>query len=87
MDEYQENIGRIVAVGPLAGYDELSGDPDPANRTLPGWPWYEVGDIVLCSRMSSTRQRIENEKGRVNFRLIPYRDVMAKVVNVAQVLR
>lgn len=87
-DEYQENVGRVLAMGPLAGYDELSADPDPERRRLPGWPYFDLGDIILCSRMSSTRQKIGEANGRkVVFRLIPDRDVMAKIKSIAQVMR
>jgi co-chaperonin GroES (HSP10) len=87
-DEYQENIGRVLAVGPLAGYDDLSNDPDPMKRKLPGSPGFEVGDIVLCSRMDSTRQKIVEKDGRKTvIRLVPDRDVKARVNSVSQVAR
>ena len=80
-DEWQENIGRVLAVGPLAGYDELSGG------TLPGADMIQPGDIVLCSRLSSTRQKIVERDGRkMVVRMIPDRDIMARVTSTAQVL-
>lgn len=87
-DEYQEKLGRVVAVGSLAGYDNLSADPDPEARKLPDWPWYQLGDIVLCSAFSSTRERAVEVDGRkITFRLVPYQDVMAVVTSVQQALR
>lgn len=88
VDEYQEKLGRMVAMGSLAGYDNLSVDPDPADRKLPGWPWYEEGDIVVCSGFSSTREKTVEANGRkIVFRLVPYQDVMARVTSVQQALR
>ena len=81
-NEWQENIGRVLAVGPLAGYDELSGGK------LPGAELIQPGDIVLCSRLSSTRQKIVERDGRkMVVRMIPDRDIMAKVTSTAQVLQ
>lgn len=87
-NEYQEKLGRVVAVGQLAGYDNLSVDPDPEARKLPDWPWYQLGDLVLCSAFSSTRERaVEIDGRKITFRLVPYQDVMARVTSVQQVLR
>jgi co-chaperonin GroES (HSP10) len=81
-NEWQENIGRVIAIGPLAGYDELSGGKLPGAETL------QLGDIVLCSRLSSTRQKIVERDGRkMVVRMIPDRDIMAKVTSTAQVLQ
>ena len=47
----------------------------------------QPGDIVLCSRLSSTRQKIVERDGRkMVVRLIPDRDIMAKVTSAAQVV-
>jgi co-chaperonin GroES (HSP10) len=81
-DAWQENIGRVLAIGPLAGYDELSGG------TLPGAEKIEVGDIVLCSRLSSSREELVERDGRkMTVRMIPDRDIMARVTTAARAMR
>lgn len=84
-NEWQESVGRVLAMGPMCFHDELSSDP---NAKLPGWEKLKPGSIVLCSRLSSTRQRVcKVGDVQVVVRLIPYKDVMACITSTSQVLR
>lgn len=88
-DAYQENLGRIIAMGATVGYDKDSLDwTDGADRLLPGWPWYEIGDVILLSRLSTTREtikKLDNDR-EVNVRIVHFGDIMATVRLVAKVL-
>ena len=57
-------------------------DPDPADRKLPGWPWYEEGDIVRAAASAApARRRSRLTVAKITFRLVPYQDVMARVTS------
>ena len=79
-----QTIGRVVQVGPTAGWDELN------NRHHPGWPWFEPGSFVKLSPHSTSRTKADHDAaaaGQVIFREVQYRDVWAVITSAREVLR
>lgn len=77
LDKTVQSVGKIVAFGPTAHLDDLTGDP------LPGWPWWPLGAYVLLPRHTSTRYEV----GDAVFRLVQVREIFAKITDADQVLR
>lgn len=77
LDKTIQSVGKVVAFGPTAHLDDLTGEP------LPGWPWWEVGAFVLLPRHTSTRYEV----GGAVFRLVQVREIFAEITDADQVLR
>jgi co-chaperonin GroES (HSP10) len=77
LDKTIQSVGKIVAFGPTAHLDDLSGEP------LPGWPWWHEGAYILLPRHTSTRFEVD---GAV-FRLVQVREIFAEITDADQVLR
>ena len=71
------HVGKIIAFGPTAHIDEMSGEP------LPGWPWWQPGAFVLLPRTTSTRYEV----GDAVFRLVQLREILAEITDPEQVLQ
>lgn len=71
------HVGKIVAFGPMAPFDEISGE------RLPDWPWWQEGAFVLLPRTTSTRYEV----GDAVFRLVQLREILAEITDPEQVLR
>lgn len=77
LDKTVQSVGKIVAFGPTAHLDDLTGE------ALPGWPWWPVGAFVLLPRHTSTRYEV----GAAVFRLVQVREIFAEITDADQVLR
>lgn len=80
IDERVEFIGKVIAVGPLVFWHELSGEP------MPGAPWFRPGNFVLLPKTSSTRYRLSTDDDAPMYRLIHFMDILATVQTVQKVL-
>jgi co-chaperonin GroES (HSP10) len=77
MDKTVAHVGKIVAFGPTAHLDDISGEP------LPDWPWWPIGAFVLLPRTTSTRYFV----GDAVFRLVQLREILAEITDPDQVLQ
>lgn len=77
LDKNVQSVAKVIAFGPTAGIDELSGE------LYPDWPWYEAGSYVLLPRSSGARYEV----GDAVFRLVQVREIFAEIVDVDQILR
>lgn len=77
----RETVARVVKIGPIAGWEEILAD------FLPGWPWFQPGQFVKLSPHSSTRTEADDDEGKVVHRQIHYKDVLAQITSVREVLR
>lgn len=82
MDKMRESVARIAAIGPLAGWDELSAD------YLPQWPWFHVGTFVKLSPHGAARWETEGDDGAEGvFRPVHFKDIIGGIKSVREVLR
>lgn len=86
-DSFTERMGRIISLGPMCFWDDLSGG------RLPGAPWFVPGEFVLLPKFSSTRyvgpgKKYSDEptEGQGIFRLINYNDVQGGVLSVRDIV-
>jgi co-chaperonin GroES (HSP10) len=77
LDKTVQHVAKIIAFGPTAHLDEITGEP------LPGWPWWPVGAFVLLPRTTSTRYTV----GDAVFRLVQLREILAEITDPEQVLQ
>lgn len=76
-----EYIGRVMLIGPLAGYDKLN------NCYQPGWPSFHLGQFVLVNRFSSNRYQETKDDGSPIYRLVHANEILATVLTIKQVVR
>jgi hypothetical protein len=84
VDRLKNMIGRVHAIGPLCARSPIT------EAHLPGWPYYELGDFVRVSPHSHTRMDAEGPGGPKSvayFRLVAWKDIMAKVTLAGEILR
>ena len=86
-DTFTERMGRVVSLGHLAFWDELSG------TRLHGAPWYLPGDFVLLPKFTSNRyvgpgkkSSEEPDVGQAIYRLLNFNEVSARVLSVRDVV-
>lgn len=79
-DSRVEFIAKVIAIGPLVFWHELSGE------YLPGAPWFKPGNFVLVPKHSSTRYRHDRDADAPMYRLIHFADILATVRTTQKVL-
>jgi hypothetical protein len=82
MGKQQQTIARVVAIGDLAGWDDLSAG------YLPGWPWFHLGSFVKLSPHGAQRWDVEGDGGEhAVFRAAHFKDIIGGIKSARDVLR
>jgi co-chaperonin GroES (HSP10) len=79
-DAQEEFLGRVIAIGQMAGYDKIN------DRPVPGWPWFQPGSFVALPRYSTNRHQEKKGDNPPMYRMLHWEEVLGVVTSVEVLL-